>query len=131
MIVPHHREAVNQCQIRSYIYIYIYYVDCWDKLIPFLLFALCNVAHESTGISPYELVYGRRLRELLDVTRTVWTNGDPAATQLRMPMTKYLEQLQSNLEKAFAAAYQHLTLNVDYISCYTSIDVCPFYEWHA
>ena len=78
--------------------------DCWDKLIPFLLFALRNAAHKSTGISPSELVYGRRLRGLLDVARTVWTNGDPAATQLCIPTTKYLEQLQFNLDKAFAAA---------------------------
>ena len=33
----------------------------WDALIPFVLFAYREVPQESTGFSPFELMYGRPL----------------------------------------------------------------------
>ena len=34
----------------------------WDKLIPFLLFAIRDIPNSSTKVSPAELVYGRKMR---------------------------------------------------------------------
>ncbi|CAM4682003.1 unnamed protein product [Caretta caretta] len=34
----------------------------WDKYLPHLLFAYREVPKESTGFSPFELLYGRRVR---------------------------------------------------------------------
>ena len=31
----------------------------WDLHLPYLLFAYREVSHSTTGISPYQLVYGR------------------------------------------------------------------------
>ena len=39
----------------------------WDRLIPFLLFAYREVPHESTGFSPFELLYGHEVRGPLDI----------------------------------------------------------------
>ena len=36
-------------------------VEEWDKLLPFLLFACREVPQSSTGFSPFELLYGRRV----------------------------------------------------------------------
>ena len=36
----------------------------WDKLIPYVLFAYREVPQESTGYSPFELLYGRDVRGL-------------------------------------------------------------------
>ena len=34
----------------------------WDKLLPYVLFAYWEVPQESTGFSPFELLYGREVR---------------------------------------------------------------------
>lgn len=44
----------------------------WDKMIPFLLFAYREVTQESTGFSPFELLYGRDMRGPLDVLKETW-----------------------------------------------------------
>ncbi|CAM4606505.1 unnamed protein product, partial [Caretta caretta] len=41
----------------------------WDKYLPHLLFAYREVPQESTGFSPFELLYGRRVRGPLDLMR--------------------------------------------------------------
>ncbi|XP_077148857.1 uncharacterized protein LOC143809698 [Ranitomeya variabilis] len=44
----------------------------WDYLLPYLLFAIREVPQSSTGFSPFELLYARRPRGLLDVTKETW-----------------------------------------------------------
>ncbi|KAJ8353788.1 hypothetical protein SKAU_G00213550 [Synaphobranchus kaupii] len=41
----------------------------WDQLLPFVLFAIREVPRASTGFSPFELLYGRRPRGLLDLAK--------------------------------------------------------------
>ena len=45
----------------------------WDEYLPYLLFAYREVPQESTGVSPFEMLYGRRVRGPLDVIREGWT----------------------------------------------------------
>lgn len=44
----------------------------WDEHLPHLLFAYREVPQESTGFSPFELLYGRRVREPLDILKEAW-----------------------------------------------------------
>ena len=44
----------------------------WDHLIPFLLFAYREVPQESTGFSPFEMLYGRDVRGPLDILKESW-----------------------------------------------------------
>ena len=44
----------------------------WDRLIPFLLFAYREVPQESTGFSPFEMLYGRDVRGPLDILKESW-----------------------------------------------------------
>ncbi len=44
----------------------------WDKLIPYLMFAYREVPQASTGFSPFELLYGRDVRGLLDILKESW-----------------------------------------------------------
>ena len=39
----------------------------WDLALLHVLFAVCKVPQASAGISPFELLYGRRPRGLLDL----------------------------------------------------------------
>ena len=43
-----------------------------DKRLPYLLFAYREVPQASTGFSPFELLYGRKVRRTLDVVRETW-----------------------------------------------------------
>lgn len=52
----------------------------WDTALPAMLFALRSVAHESTGFSPAELVYGRALRSPLKLIRENWEEEDSDPT---------------------------------------------------
>ena len=44
----------------------------WDKMLPYVLFAYREVPQDSTGFSPFELIYGRDLRGPLDVLMDKW-----------------------------------------------------------
>ncbi len=47
----------------------------WDKWLEPLLFAVREVPKASTGFSPFELLYGRQPRGVLDVLRETWEEG--------------------------------------------------------
>ena len=47
----------------------------WDQLLPFLLFAYREVPQASTGFSPFELMFGRRVRGPLDILGEQWEAG--------------------------------------------------------
>ena len=81
----------------------------WDKLIPYVLFAYRKVPQASTGFSPFELLYGRPVRGLLDVLRETWkelTHGSKSVVSyvlaMRDKLAKMSEVVQKNLERAQA-----------------------------
>ena len=45
----------------------------WHPYINPLLFAYCEVAQESTGYSPFELLYGRAVRGPMFILKELWT----------------------------------------------------------
>ena len=47
-------------------------VESWDKFLPYLLFAYRDVPFESTGYSPFELLFGRTVRGPLSVIKESW-----------------------------------------------------------
>ena len=49
----------------------------WDRYIPALCFAYREVPQESLGFSPFELLYGRRVRGPMSVLRQLWTGELP------------------------------------------------------
>ena len=48
----------------------------WVGQVPFALFALRAAPNRDTGFSPFELVYGRRVRTPLDVLHQGWTQDE-------------------------------------------------------
>lgn len=44
----------------------------WDRMLPYLLFAYREVPQESTGFSPFELLYGHQVRGPLDILKESW-----------------------------------------------------------
>lgn len=52
----------------------------WEGCLPAAMFALRSAAHESTGFSPAELVYGRALRSPLRMLRESWEGSGEDTT---------------------------------------------------
>ena len=63
-------------------------VQTWDKYLAYLLFAYREVPCESTGYSPFELLYGRRVRGPLAVIKETWSEGSSSGDNL---ITHFLE----------------------------------------
>uniref|UniRef100_A0A668SGY8 Integrase catalytic domain-containing protein n=1 Tax=Oreochromis aureus TaxID=47969 RepID=A0A668SGY8_OREAU len=66
----------------------------WDKYLPQICFALRTAPHESTGLSPSMMLYGRELDTPLDlVTQPSWEG-------LSDPETSYSDDLRASLRDA-------------------------------
>ena len=79
----------------------------WDEYLPYLLFAYHEVPQESTGFSPFEMLYGRRVRGPLDVLRESWTGEQegevPTIThvvEIRERMAEMADLVRQNAEQA-------------------------------
>ncbi|XP_041435978.1 uncharacterized protein LOC121399407 [Xenopus laevis] len=78
----------------------------WEKFLPCLLFAYREVPQESTGFSPFELLYGRRVRGPLDLLREYWEGG---AQFPDFPVVPYVLQFRKRLEQMTALVKEHLS----------------------
>ena len=78
----------------------------WDRYLPALLFAYREVPQESLQFSPFELLYGRKIRGPLQILKKVWTDEEiqPEARNV----AEYVTDLQKRLEQTCALARQHL-----------------------
>ena len=79
----------------------------WDEHLPHLLFAYREVPQESTGFSPFELLYGRRVREPLDILKEVWVgyegekeNVNIHVLEMRRCLEEMSELVKENVTKA-------------------------------
>merc|ERR1711963_82603 len=48
--------------------------NSWDRLLQYVLFAYREVPQETTGFSPFELVYGREARGPVALVKDLWLN---------------------------------------------------------
>uniref|UniRef100_A0A674PL68 Integrase catalytic domain-containing protein n=1 Tax=Takifugu rubripes TaxID=31033 RepID=A0A674PL68_TAKRU len=65
----------------------------WDQWLPYLLFAYREVPQESTGFSPFELLYGHQVQGPLDVLRETWEGETPRQTDIISYVLKMRERL--------------------------------------
>lgn len=68
----------------------------WDQWLPFLLFAYREVPQAITGFSPFDLLYGRHVREPLDVLREAWEGEQPAK---QVGILSYVLKMRDKLEQ--------------------------------
>lgn len=76
----------------------------WDQLIPYVLFAIREVPQASTGYSPFELLYGRRPRGLLDLAKEVW-ESQPSPHR---SVIEHVERLQERAKKVWPTVREHM-----------------------
>jgi transposase InsO family protein len=76
----------------------------WDQLLPHFLFAVREVPQASTGFSPFELLYGRRPRGLLDLAKEAWeSQPSPHRTTL-----DHVEQVRDRMAWVWPIVRGHL-----------------------
>ena len=79
----------------------------WDEYLPYLLFAYREVPQESTGFSPFELLYGRRVRGPLDVPKEAWVGyeGEKENTSIHvLELKRCLEEMSELVKENVAKA---------------------------
>ena len=79
----------------------------WDEGLPFLLFAIRESPHESLGCSPFEMVFGRKVRGPLNVVKDELINQKVPLKSV----TVYLQQLKSNLDEIRKFAKDNLEIS--------------------
>lgn len=78
----------------------------WDKYINSLLFAYREVPQESTGFSPFELLYGRSVRGPMTIHKELWTHEVPDPEV--KTTYQYIFDLKERLERTCELARENL-----------------------
>ncbi|XP_040069606.1 uncharacterized protein LOC120842535 [Ixodes scapularis] len=79
----------------------------WDKHVPFLLWAYREVPNETTGVTPFELMYGREPVGPLAILSKTWTGEWTAPCGLTSSAEDYLVALRQRFAAAADAAREH------------------------
>ncbi|KAL1274384.1 hypothetical protein QQF64_027198 [Cirrhinus molitorella] len=78
----------------------------WDLLIPYVLFGIREVPQASTGFTPFELLFGRQPRGLLDVAKEAWEQQQPA---LLRSTIEHVREMRERIERVMPLVKEHLT----------------------
>ncbi|XP_069506791.1 uncharacterized protein [Ambystoma mexicanum] len=79
----------------------------WDGVIPLILMVLRDTPQSSTGFSPFELLFGRQPRTILDLVKEDWENTKETS------LTEYAEDLKKHLSTLRGLAESHLSIAQD------------------
>jgi hypothetical protein len=79
----------------------------WDKKLQYLLWSYREVPNCSTGLSPYQMVYGRVGRGPLSVLRDTWSLGEGQGQERKAGNKEYFELLKEDLKMAAELAEKH------------------------
>ena len=78
--------------------------DDWNKYLPYLLFSYREVPQESTGFSPFELLYGRYVRGPLSIIREEWE--EPKENTVKESVVSYILKTREMLTKMSDIAHK-------------------------
>ena len=80
--------------------------SAWHRYLPTLLFACREVPSESTGFSPFHLLFGREVCGPLLLLKDTWTNKDQSDAEAK-PLYPYLFELKNILAESCELAMQN------------------------
>lgn len=105
---PQSQGALERCHqtLKSLLSKFCYEQDQeWDEALPYILFAIREAPNESLGVSPFELLFGRKVRGPLKVVKDRLLNN---STSKLVTLTQYIEKLNSTLEQVRSFARRNL-----------------------
>ncbi|XP_064462156.1 uncharacterized protein LOC135372478 [Ornithodoros turicata] len=69
----------------------------WDRMVPCLLWAYREIPNETTGVSPFEVLYGRTPNGPLSILRKTWIGEWTPPTSLNSSVEEYLMNLRRKM----------------------------------
>ena len=79
----------------------------WDKCLPYILWAYHGTIHNTTGFSPYELLFGREMKMPLDQMVRYWKGkGKGKEKENESGVTEYIQTLRANMQIIRDLAYE-------------------------
>ncbi|XP_063615688.1 uncharacterized protein LOC134788803 [Penaeus indicus] len=88
----------------------------WDRYIPSVLFAYREIPNDTLKFSPFELLYGRRVRGPLTILYELWTN-DNLDSNVKNTY-QYVLDLRTKLEESAQLASSHAKINSNLYKAY-------------
>ena len=85
----------------------------WDVQLKFLLWAYREIPNDTTGVSPFQMVYGHIARGPLAVLKDSWSNAYDSQPYTNNSVKHYLKQLQDNFEMLKQVAINNNDRNVN------------------
>ena len=79
----------------------------WHRFLGPLLFAYREVPQESTGFSPFELIFGRNVRGPMQILKNLWTEEKNDGSEVRGSY-QYVIELRDRLESTLELAREQL-----------------------
>ncbi len=76
----------------------------WDQMLPYVLFGIREVPQASTGFTPFELLFGRQPRGLLDVTKEAWEQ-QPATHRSTI---EHVREMRERIDRVMPLVREHL-----------------------
>ncbi len=77
----------------------------WDLMIPYVLFGIREVPQASTGFTPFELLFGRQPRGLLDVAKEAWEQ-QPA---VHRSVIEHVREMRDRIDRVMPLVREHLS----------------------
>jgi hypothetical protein len=82
----------------------------WPKLVPLLVWSLREMPNATTGLTPYQLVYGRLPKGVLSLVKDGWAGEIELPPDLSKTANEYLNQLKQDVELAAQYANEHASV---------------------
>ncbi|KAL0176575.1 hypothetical protein M9458_028905, partial [Cirrhinus mrigala] len=76
----------------------------WDLMLPYVLFGIREVPQASPGFTPFELLFGRQPRGLLDVAKEAWEQ-QPARHR---SVVEHVQQMWEKIDRVMPLVREHL-----------------------
>jgi transposase InsO family protein len=76
----------------------------WDQLLPWVLFSYREVPVENLGFSPFELVFGRNVKGILQLIKNSWLHDDMLASHKSQNIIDFVLDLREKIRTSLALA---------------------------
>ena len=86
--------------------------NSWNRYIAPSLFAYREVPQESTGFSPFELLYGRTVRGPMAILRELWTREEREQEEVQLA-SNYVIELKNRIEETCKLVQRNLRQSGD------------------
>ncbi|KAL1277196.1 hypothetical protein QQF64_023869 [Cirrhinus molitorella] len=93
----------------------------WDLLLPYVLFGIREVPQASTGFTPFELLFGRQPRGLLEVAKEAWEQ-QPAAHRT---VIEHVREMRERIDRVMPLVREHLVRAQQSQQCHYNRAVQP------